>query len=181
MVTSALKTRRKIVREMFTTPGKIMILTLLAVKGEMHGYEIMKEIERISLGLWKPSHSNLYTLLNKIVEEGLLEAREEFRGRVRRVKYSLTKKGIETLAIANDMTLRILYTIVRYHEMLRKKLKKMQASVKPRRSREAAEEYLQLLKQIKEILEEKIEQLERELGEQEHSKKQKRKQETGNT
>ena len=163
-MTSSLRARKAVAKEIFTTPGKMLILTLLAVKGEMHGYELMKEIEKISLGLWKPSHSHLYTLLNKIVEEGLLEAREEFRGRVRRVKYSLTKKGLERLAIANDTVLRILYTIIRYHEMLREKLKNFETTAKPRVSKEAAREYLQLLKQIREVLDEKIAQLEQELS-----------------
>ncbi len=55
-------------------------------------------------------------------------------------------------------------------------IKDMRASSKPRSSREAANEYLQLIKQIKDILEEKIEQLERELGEQKRRKKNKNKQ-----
>ncbi len=74
-------------------PLKNLILVIVGLKGEAHGYEILKELEKLAIGLWKPSHSNLYTILGKMVEEGLLEPREEYRGKVRRVKYSLTDRG----------------------------------------------------------------------------------------
>lgn len=55
----------KIVRDMFTVPIKNMILLIIGLRGETHGYEILKEIEKIAWGIWKPSHGNLYTMLNK--------------------------------------------------------------------------------------------------------------------
>ncbi len=152
--------RKSIVKEVFTTPGKNLILVILAVKGEMHGYELLKEIENITMGLWRPSHGHLYTLLNKMVEEGLLKAKEEFRGRIRRVKYTLTKKGLERLAIANEVLLRILYNIVRTHELLRVKLKEMMETQQPQMSKEVIEDYLSLLKQIRDILDDRISYLE---------------------
>lgn len=160
MQTSNTSLRKSIVKEVFTTPGKNLILVILAVKGEMHGYELLKEIENITMGLWRPSHGHLYTLLNKMVEEGLLKAKEEFRGRIRRVKYTLTKKGLERLAIANEVILRILYNIVRTHELLRVKLKEMMETQQPQMSKEVIEDYLSLLKQIRDILDDRISYLE---------------------
>ncbi len=155
--------RQSVIKEVFTAPGKNLILVILAIKGEMHGYELLKEIEALTLGLWKPSHGHLYTLLNKMVEEGLLRAKEEFRGKIRRVKYALTRKGIERLAIANDVLLRILYNILRYHEILRVKLKEMAMSEETKMSKEVIEGYLRLLKQIRVILDDRIALLEKEL------------------
>ncbi len=152
--------RKNIVKEIFTTPGKNLILVILAVKGEMHGYELLKEIENLTMGLWRPSHGHLYTLLNKMVEEGLLKAKEEFRGRIRRVKYTLTKKGLERLAIANEVTLRILYNIVKTHELLRVKLKELMETQQPQMPRDVVEDYLTLLKQIRDILDDRISYLE---------------------
>ncbi len=152
--------RKSVVREAFTTPGRNLILLILAVKGEMHGYELLKEIECMTAGLWRPSHGHLYTLLNKMVEEGLLKAKEEYRGRVRRVKYSLTRKGLERLAIANDVILQILYNIVRAHEELGRKLREL-SLVEPRRmSVEVVKEYLRTLKQVRRIVDNRIEYLE---------------------
>lgn len=163
MSASKSSVRQSVIKEVFTAPGKNLILVILAIKGEMHGYELLKEIEALTLGLWKPSHGHLYTLLNKMVEEGLLRAKEEFRGRIRRVKYALTRKGIERLAIANDVLLRILYNILRYHEILRVKLKEMAMSEETKMSKEVIEGYLKLLKQIRVILDDRIALLEKEL------------------
>ncbi len=157
--------KKSIVRKVFTTPGKNLILLLLAVKGEMHGYELLKEIENLTLGFWRPSHGYLYTLLNRMVEEGLLKAKEEFKGRVRRVRYELTRKGFEHLALANDVMLRILYNIVRTHEALRDKLRELAISDKPQMPRDVLIDYLKLLKQLRSILDERIAYLERRVRE----------------
>uniref|UniRef100_UPI002613DA30 PadR family transcriptional regulator n=1 Tax=Thermococcus sp. TaxID=35749 RepID=UPI002613DA30 len=116
---------------------------------------------KLAVGLWKPSHSNLYTILNKMVEDGLLEPREEYRGRVRRVKYSLTPKGIEYLKTSNDLALRVLYTAANYHEALKKKLETMGEERKM--NRETIGEYLELLKKIRDILDGEIRAIETEL------------------
>lgn len=96
-----------------------------------------------------------------MVEEGLLEPREEYRGRVRRVKYRLTDKGWEYLKTSNNLTLRILYTAVEYHEALKKKLEEIGKTRQMRR--ETIMEYLELLKRIRDVLDEEISTIEREL------------------
>ncbi|WP_297520230.1 PadR family transcriptional regulator [Thermococcus sp.] len=152
---------RRIIKGLFTVPLKDIILVIVGLKGETHGYEILKELEKLAIGLWKPSHSNLYTILNKMVEEGLLEPREEYRGRVRRVKYRLTPKGLEYLKTSNDLALRVLYTAANYHEALKKKLESM--GEERRMDREAIREYLELLRKIRDILDEEINAIETEL------------------
>ncbi|NJF24653.1 PadR family transcriptional regulator [Thermococcus sp. Bubb.Bath] len=153
---------RRIIKGLFTVPLKDIILVIVGLKGEAHGYEILKELEKLAIGLWKPSHSNLYTILNKMVEGGLLEPREEYRGKVRRVKYSLTPKGLEYLKTSNDLALRVLYTAARYHEALKKKLENV--GEKREMDREAVGEYLELLKKIRDILDEEIRTIKVELS-----------------
>ncbi|WP_297477780.1 PadR family transcriptional regulator [Thermococcus sp.] len=152
---------RRIIKGLFTVPLKDIILVIVGLKGETHGYEILKELEKLAIGLWKPSHSNLYTILNKMAEEGLLEPREEYRGRVRRVKYRLTPKGLEYLKTSNDLALRVLYTAANYHEALKKKLESM--GEERRMDREAIRKYLELLRKIRDILDEEINAIETEL------------------
>jgi len=153
---------RKIIKGLFTVPLKNIILVIVGLKGETHGYEILKELEKFTVGIWKPSHSNLYTLLNKMVEEGLLEPREEYRGKVRRVKYRLTDKGWEYLRTSNDLALRSLYTAISYHERLKKKLDERGKERKI--NKETLKEYLELLKQIRDLLDDEIKAIESRLG-----------------
>ncbi|WP_457741283.1 PadR family transcriptional regulator [Thermococcus sp.] len=154
---------QKIIRGLFTVPLKNIILVIVGLKGETHGYEILKELEKFTVGIWKPSHSNLYTLLNKMVEEGLLEPREEYRGKLRRVKYRLTDKGWEYLRTSNDLALRSLYTAISYHERLKKKLDEMGRERKM--DRKTVREYLELLEKIRDILDEEIKVIKKELAE----------------
>ncbi len=142
-----------IVRSMFTVPMRNLILLIIGLKGEAHGYEILKEIETIAAGIWKPSHGNLYTMLNKMVEEGLIEPREEYKGKRRLVKYSLTERGWNYLREANEIALKSLYMAVQYHEMMRNKL--LEKGYRREIAREAVEEYLSLLDGICKLLDEK--------------------------
>jgi len=146
--------KRKIIKGLFTVPLKNIILVIVGLKGETHGYEILKELEKLAIGLWKPSHSNLYTILNKMVEEGLLEPHEEYRGKVRRIKYRLTEKGWDYLRTSNELTLRTLYTAISYHERLKRKIEETGRARKI--DKKTLGEYLTLLKQIRDLLDEEI-------------------------
>lgn len=68
----------KIVRDMFMVLIKNMILLIIGFRGEMYGYEIFKEIEKIVWGIWKLSYGNFYIMFNKMVEEGFIEFKEEY-------------------------------------------------------------------------------------------------------
>ena len=146
-----------IVRSMFTVPMRNLILLIIGLKGEAHGYEILKEIGTIAAGLWKPSHGNLYTMLNKMVEEGLIEPREEYHGRRRLVKYSLTERGWNYLREANELALKSLYIAIQYHERMRSKL--LEKGYRREIAVEAVEEYLSVLDEICKLLDDKREQL----------------------
>ncbi len=153
---------RRIIKGLFTVPIKNLILVIVGLRGEAHGYEILKELEKLAAGLWKPSHGNLYTLLGKMVEEGLLEPREDYRGKVRRIKYSLTPKGLEYVRTSNDLALKSLYMAVQYHEMLKAKLRE-EGEQRKRLNLKTIKTYLELLERIKVLLEEEITTIKKEL------------------
>ena len=66
------------------------ILALLS-KGEKSGYEIMKEIERITGGEWKPTTGTLYPALKGLERKGLI--RKSRVGKRGKILYTLTKEG----------------------------------------------------------------------------------------
>ncbi len=80
---------------------KISILAML-VKGPMHGYAMIREVERITGGEWVPAPGSLYPTLNELVREGMVEAREERIGGRRRIVYSITDEGIKFLVEKAD-------------------------------------------------------------------------------
>jgi DNA-binding PadR family transcriptional regulator len=64
-----------------------------------HGYKILKEIENRTLGVWHPSSSNIYPLLDSLSEKGLIECVEvDEVGRQKKV-YAITSKGENALKI----------------------------------------------------------------------------------
>ncbi len=63
----------------------------LLESGEKHGYQIIKDIERITGG--RPTTSHIYPFLEKLTEEGVATV-EEKGGRGKKV-YSLTQEGEE--------------------------------------------------------------------------------------
>jgi len=65
-----------------------MILALLAEQ-PMHGYEMIKEIEERTGGVWKPSPGSIYPTLSMLEDEGLLTADQESGRR----SFTLTEAG----------------------------------------------------------------------------------------
>ncbi|MFP3259371.1 MAG: PadR family transcriptional regulator [Sulfolobus sp.] len=51
---------------------KHLILTLLSSKGPMTGAQLIREIEHMTQGFWKPSPGAIYPALDKLLEEGLV-------------------------------------------------------------------------------------------------------------
>ncbi|MEB3774679.1 MAG: PadR family transcriptional regulator [Desulfurococcales archaeon] len=77
-----------------------IILRILA-EGPMHGYEIMKMIERVTKGRWRPAAGTLYPLLEQLREEDLIDVERVENSGVRggrKVVYRLTDKGWSKLA-----------------------------------------------------------------------------------
>jgi len=69
---------------------KLLILKLLH-DGPKSGYDIVKEIENITQGLWKPSPGGIYPILASLEENGLIKSEETQGKRI----YHITEKGKE--------------------------------------------------------------------------------------
>jgi DNA-binding PadR family transcriptional regulator len=82
-------------QEIYRESLRNLILRLLAEKPR-HGYDIIKRIEEITGGRWKPAAGTLYPLLEQMSDEGLIEVdRVESEGVKggKRVVYRLTERG----------------------------------------------------------------------------------------
>jgi len=64
------------------------VLALLAEE-PMHGYEMIKEIEERTNGLWRPSAGSIYPTLQLLEETGLIEGEDQDGKR----RFSLTDEG----------------------------------------------------------------------------------------
>jgi len=60
----------------FAPPLRLSLLVLaILADGEAHGYSIMKSIEDLTRGSWRPTPGSLYPLLVSLENEGLIECR----------------------------------------------------------------------------------------------------------
>jgi DNA-binding PadR family transcriptional regulator len=70
-----------------------MYMLSLLMEKPHHGTEIMKAIEKMSAGTWKPSPGSVYPLLKKLEEDGLI-CGEWVSGRAAATRiYSVSRKG----------------------------------------------------------------------------------------
>ena len=80
------------------TPVAFEILLALA-DGEQHGYSIMREVERRSIGRGHPASRHAYRALARLLESGLIEELDERPDPAdddeRRRYYQMTHRGIE--------------------------------------------------------------------------------------
>ena len=77
-----------------------LTIRILAEK-PMHGYEIMKRIEEITNGRWRPAAGTLYPLIDQLKREGLIDVEKIEDNKVRggkRIIYKLTDRGWRVLA-----------------------------------------------------------------------------------
>ena len=72
-----------------------LILTLLDSKGEMTGAQIMREIEKVTQGIWRPSPGAVYPALDKMESEGLITVSKVERSQR---YYAITEKGRRLLS-----------------------------------------------------------------------------------
>ncbi len=89
-------------------PESSFYILLSLSQGPQHGYAIAKDIEEMSKGMVSLSVSTLYTSLNRLLEQGLIERSEESEidpnpGLPRKV-YRLTQQGQRAL---NNEALRL--------------------------------------------------------------------------
>ncbi len=92
MVENYNKNFEKVMKKNFTN---IFILSILE-KSPSHGYKIGNEIEKRSLGMWNPSASTLYWILNNLREKGFIKLLEE--DKIKKV-YEITDTGKEALRL----------------------------------------------------------------------------------
>ena len=78
------------------TPTARVILGMLKL-GVRTGYEIKKAIDTSTRFFWGASFGQIYPELHKLREVGLVAAKDEPRGRVKRTEYTLTARGEEAL------------------------------------------------------------------------------------
>jgi DNA-binding PadR family transcriptional regulator len=78
------------------TPTARVILGMLKL-GVPTGYEIKKVIDDSTRFFWTASYGQIYPELKRLRKAGLVTAREEPRGKVKRTVYELTPKGEDAL------------------------------------------------------------------------------------
>jgi DNA-binding PadR family transcriptional regulator len=66
------------------------ILSILDA-GPRNGADIMNEVEKASMGWWRPSPGSVYPLLEEMVQDGLVTRREDG-------KYEITNKGKDEMS-----------------------------------------------------------------------------------
>lgn len=82
----------KINKELMKGSTVILILTLLDRK-EMYGYEMTKEIERSSSGVFTFKEGTLYPILHTLEVEQLVESYWNEEGGRKRKYYRITERG----------------------------------------------------------------------------------------
>ncbi|MFX1326861.1 MAG: PadR family transcriptional regulator [Promethearchaeota archaeon] len=92
MVENYHKNFEKVMKKNFTN---IFILSILE-REPAHGYKIGNEIEKRTLGMWNPSASTLYWILNNLKEKGFIKIFEEDKNKK---IYKITDVGRETLKL----------------------------------------------------------------------------------
>lgn len=79
---------------------EILLLKLLSQK-DLYGYEIIQLVKKLSNSIITISAGNMYTMLNKLEEKGLISSyKVNVNKRIGRIYYHLTSKGHSEL---NDM------------------------------------------------------------------------------
>ncbi|GAA0076609.1 helix-turn-helix transcriptional regulator [Clostridium sp. CTA-5] len=83
----------KINKELLKGSTNILVLSLLQ-KSEMYGYEMIKEMQLKSSGIFEFKEGTLYPILHNLEEEKLVESFWCQAGNARKRKYyRITKKG----------------------------------------------------------------------------------------
>ena len=105
------------VKDIYKESLKNYVLRILA-DGPSHGYNIIKKIEEVTKGRWKPAAGTLYPLLVSLKEEGLIDVDEVLTDGVKggkKVKYKLTPKGWLELAKLLDFYSEYKVNIIDYY------------------------------------------------------------------
>ena len=74
-----------------------MLLLAMLTKQEWYVYELSKELEKMSEGLFDIQIPSLYTVLYRLQDKGYVDTRTEVQGRRARVYYRILPEGLERL------------------------------------------------------------------------------------
>lgn len=112
----------------FTRDPAFLIMAALA-GDDLHGYGIMKEVERLSQGQARLALGTLYGAIDRLADKGLIQvAREERQGGRLRRFYHLTEQGAGDLRRETELQARVI-------EVTRENLKSLKSraplSVRP--------------------------------------------------
>ncbi|MEM0114067.1 MAG: PadR family transcriptional regulator [Metallosphaera sp.] len=77
-----------------------LILSLLSKKGEMTGAQIIREIEKVTQGIWRPSPGAIYPALDKLESNELISVSKAEKGQK---YYQITEKGRKLLAPQSNL------------------------------------------------------------------------------
>ncbi len=84
----------RIERELMRGAGPVAVLKMLAVRGEMYGYELVEALAQQSDGVLAMGQSTLYPMLYNLEAKSLVEARWRATDAGRQRKYyALTDRG----------------------------------------------------------------------------------------
>ena len=92
--------RRKILKEFFNKPKKILLRLFILTKlleGVEHGYSIRKTILENTFKTWKPSNYLIYSELKNLERKQLVTSMIHNRGELKLKKYTLTSLGRQEL------------------------------------------------------------------------------------
>ena len=96
-------TNNSIIKHYVNGMSRFLILWIIKYKGPIHGYAILKELDAFFLtlieeGLLKKSNpSNIYPILNKMEELGLISSRFKFKNNKQLKYFRITDDGVHVL------------------------------------------------------------------------------------
>ena len=94
--------KKTVYKELVAASSRPMVLSILA-SGETYGYEILKQVKRLSDGELEWSDGMLYPVLHRLERDGLIAGHWQLTDQGRRRKYyRLTARGKRQLAGDRD-------------------------------------------------------------------------------
>ncbi len=106
------KRGRKTVHRMFVPPKGVVrglfheyVLKRIADK-PVHGYELLRGIEKSTKGAWRPSAGSIYPVLRQLLAEGYVRTIARRKAGRRQRVYQITRSGVKHLQQQGDMILK---------------------------------------------------------------------------
>ena len=97
-------TNNSIIKHYVNGMSRFLILWIIKYKGPIHGYAILKELDTFFLtlieegSLKKSNPSNIYPILNKMEESGLITSKFKFKNNKQLKYFKITDDGAHVLS-----------------------------------------------------------------------------------